>query len=76
MSQYNNSMAVEIVDVGLTSEEIGSIASRLDDIIAANFYDAIVEVVLQREGEEINGGNWGVSDDDIVKIKERLILIL
>lgn len=56
----------------LTWEEIKDIANRLDDIIGDNFHEAIYDSIFEREGwEEVE-----VTDEDILRIKEQLKLIL
>jgi hypothetical protein len=55
-------------ELRLTADEIWEIASRLEDIVAKSFHNAIVDVVNQRE--VVDWGEEGVSDDDIDEINE------
>lgn len=61
-------------ELRLTADEIWEIASRLEDIVAKSFHNAIVDVVNQRE--VVDWGEEGVSDDDIDEIKCNLKLFL
>jgi hypothetical protein len=56
----------------LTCEEIKSIANRLDEIISDNFDDAIWNSINERDVDY----GFEVSDEDILRIKEQLKLIL
>lgn len=58
----------------LTQEEVNEVAGRLDDILWGNFARSVEEVISSREVGMILQGE--ISDDDIIRIKERLILIL
>lgn len=56
----------------LTIEEIKEIAYRLDEVIENNFHDTMYNVLLEREEDN----DFEVSDEDILRIKEQLKLIL
>ena len=60
--------------VELTQSEINSIAGRLDDIIWEHFASSVEATINERSCGWFLQGE--ISDDDIIKIKERLILIL
>jgi len=60
--------------VELTQSEINSIAGRLDDIIWENFASSVEATINERSCGWFLQGE--ISDDDIIRIKERLILIL
>jgi hypothetical protein len=61
-------------NIELTEEEVNSVAGRLDDVIWDNFARSVESVVNEREVGMILHGE--ISDKDIIRIKERLILIL
>ena len=61
-----------MVNNKLTFEEIQSIASQLDDVIADHFHDAIWNTISERETDY----HFEVCDEDIIKIKELLKLYL
>ena len=61
-------------NIELTQSEVNSIAGRLDDIIWESFARSVESVINEREVGMILQGE--ISDDDIIRIKERLILIL
>lgn len=56
----------------LTFEEIKSIASRLDEVIANHFHDAIHNTINERDDYR----DFEACDEDIIKIKEYLKLYL
>jgi hypothetical protein len=56
----------------LTIEEIKEIAYRLDEVIGDNFHDAMWNIVSERGIDY----DFEVSDEDILRIKEQLKLIL
>lgn len=58
----------------LTQDEVNEVAGRLDDVLWDNFARSVEEVISNREVGMILQGE--ISDDDIIRIKERLILIL
>ena len=60
--------------VELTQSEINSIAGRLDDIIWENLARTVEATINERSCGWFLQGE--ISDDDIIRIKERLILIL
>ncbi len=60
--------------IELTQSEVNSIAERLDDILWESFARSVESVINEREVGMILQGE--ISDDDIIRIKERLILIL
>jgi len=60
--------------VELTQSEINFIAERLDDILWDNFASTVEATINERSCGWFLQGE--ISDDDILKIKERLILIL
>ncbi len=62
-----------MVQIRLTDEEIESIAGRLDELMWSNFYDTLLNVVFERENFNDNNGDWGVSDEDIIKIKKQIL---
>jgi|SaaInl47_10m_RNA_FD_contig_61_320715_length_986_multi_2_in_0_out_0_2 hypothetical protein len=61
-------------NIELTEEEVNSVAGRLDDVIWDNFARSVESVINEREVGMILHGE--ISDKDIIRIKERLILIL
>jgi hypothetical protein len=61
-------------NIELTEEEVNSVAGRLDDVIWENFARSVESVINEREVGMILHGE--ISDKDIIRIKERLILIL
>lgn len=61
-------MSNEIV---LEQEEVNEIARRLDEVLWDNASRIIESVLLERGLDD-----WELSDDDIIRIKERMILIL
>lgn len=60
--------------VELTQSEVNSIADRLDDVIWENFANAVEATINERSCGWFLQGE--ISDDDIIRIKERLILIM
>ena len=58
----------------LTIDEIEEIAYRLDDVISDHFHDAMYNVIWERGEDEDD--DFEVSDEDILRIKEQLRLIL
>lgn len=61
-------------NIELTQDEVNSVAGRLDNVIWENFARSVESVINEREVGMILHGE--ISDDDIIRIKERLILIL
>ena len=55
----------------LTFEEIKDIANYLDDTVSNRFHDALLYCLYDEHGD-----NFEVSDEDILRIKEHLKLIL
>jgi hypothetical protein len=55
----------------LTWEETRDIANYLEDTISNRFHDALLYCLYDKHGD-----NFEVSDEDILRIKEQLKLIL
>lgn len=55
----------------LDYQHIKNIANYLDDTVSNHFHDALLYCLYDEYGD-----NFEVSDEDILKIKERLKLIL
>jgi len=55
----------------LTWEETRDIANYLEDTISNRFHDALLYCLYDKHGD-----NFEVSDEDILRIKEQLRLIL
>jgi len=56
----------------LTSIEVKNIANRLHDVVAAYFYDAVQNAILDREGS----AEVEITDEDVLMIKKQLKRIL
>jgi hypothetical protein len=55
----------------LDYQDIKNIANYLDDTVSNSFHDALLYCLHDEYGD-----NFEVSDEDIIRIKERLRLIL
>ena len=55
----------------LTFQEIKDIANYLDDTVSNRFHDALLYCLYDKHGDDFE-----VSDEDILRIKEHLKLIL
>ena len=55
--------------MNLTTEEISVIANRLHEVITYNFHDSVYNTCVHRLRED---NDYEISDEDVIKIKDKL----